>query len=140
MAATNSLSLPTAVRRFSISDSMARHRGLAISPDGARLVTTAEDNFVKVSDVSGIRDRLSVNAPLPLLDRIPAPKPSDAAWVAQDRLVIFLADGAKRFEVSLGVDDLVADAQERLTRSFTVGECATYQIDSCPTLDDIRSR
>ena len=103
-------------------------------------MTTAEDNFVKVSDVSGIRDRLSVNAPLPLLDRIPAPKPSDAAWVAQDRLVIFLADGAKRFEVSLGVDDLVADAQERLTRSFTVGECETDQIDSCPTLDDIRSR
>jgi hypothetical protein len=43
-------------------------------------------------------------------------------------------------EVSLAVDDLVADAQERLTRSFTVGECATYQIDPCPTLDDIRSR
>jgi WD40 repeat protein len=118
----------------------AQHRGLAISPDGARLVTTAEDNFVKVWDVSEIRDRSSVNDPLPLIDRIPAPKPSDAAWVGEDRLIVFLADGARWFEVSLAVDALVADATEHLTRSFTVGECATYQIDPCPTLDDIRSR
>lgn len=113
-------------------------RGLAISPDGRRLVTTGEDNFVKVWDVSNIRDRSSADEPPPLLDRIPAPKPSDAAWVANDRLIVFLADGAKWLEVSLSVEDLVADARARLTRSFTVGECAAYQINPCPTFEEVK--
>jgi WD40 repeat protein len=118
----------------------AQHRGSAISPDGNRLATTAEDNFVKVWDISGIRDRSSVSEPLPLLDRIPAPKPSDAAWLAEDRLAVFLADDARWLEVSLSVDELVAAAQLRLTRAFTIGECATYEINPCPTLGQIKNR
>jgi WD40 repeat protein len=118
----------------------AQHRGIAISPEGNRLATTAEDNFVKVWDVSGIRGRSSVSEPLPLLDRIPAPKPSDAAWLTEDRLVVFLADDAKWLEVSLSIDELVAAAQLRLTRSFSEGECAIYGIKPCPTLEEIRGR
>ncbi|HEX9674904.1 MAG TPA: protein kinase [Anaerolineales bacterium] len=114
-------------------------RGLAISPDGDRLVTTGNDDIVKVWDISKVRERASVDEPLPLLDRIPAPKPSDAAWVAADRLMVFLADGAQWLEVSLSVQDLAAAARGRVTRSFTAAECATYQISPCPTLEEIKS-
>jgi WD40 repeat protein len=113
-------------------------RGLAFSPDGQQLVTTSNDDFVKLWDISGLRDRSDVFGAPPLLDRIPAPSPSDAVWLGVDHLAVFLAEGAKWLEVSLSVEDLVADARARLTRSFTVGECATYQIDPCPTFEEIK--
>ena len=78
-------------------------------------------------------------SPPPLLDRIPAPKPSDAVWLGDNRLAVFLAEG-KWLEVSLSVEDLVADAHARLTRSFTAEECSTYLIDPCPTLEEILER
>lgn len=115
-------------------------RGLSISPGQDRLVTTGEDNLVKVWDLTGIRE-LASGEPPRLLDRIPAEKPSDAAWLADDRLAVFLARDARWLEVSLDVDELVSEAKSRLTRGFTQVECTTYQIEDCPTtLDEIRSR
>ena len=114
-------------------------RGLVLSPDGTRLATAGEDNFVKVWDVSGLGD-LTEGQPPPLLDRIPAPKPSDAVWLDDDLLGLFLAQDARWMVVSLDVDDLVSDARDRLTRGFTPVECATYQIEDCPmTLEAIRA-
>jgi WD40 repeat protein len=114
-------------------------RGHAFSPDGASLVTTAEDNTVAVWDVSNIREP---ETPVPpLVDRIPAPKPSDAIWLDNERLAILLADGARWLEVSLGPEGVVAIARDRLTRGFTPEECAEYGIEDCPmTLEEIRNR
>lgn len=114
----------------------ARLRGLSISPDDGRLVTTGQDNVIQVWDISGIRDRGSLERP-PLLDRLPTPLPSDAVWLAEDRLGVLLSSGARWLEVSLSVDDLVARARDQLTRSFTPNECATYEIDPCPSLEDV---
>lgn len=36
-------------------------------------------------------------------------------------------------------DTLVRTARERLTRTFTPSECSTYNIDPCPTLEEIRA-
>lgn len=127
-----------AVARWNTHD--AQLRGFALSPDGNRLATAAVDDLVKVWDVSGIRAGTPATDLPPLLDRIPAPTPSDVAWLTDDRLVAFLADDARWLELSLAVDDLVSDTTLRLTRSFTESECATYQIDPCPTLDEIRNR
>jgi WD40 repeat protein len=115
-------------------------RGLAFSPDGQRLVTTGNDEFVKIWDVRGIRDRSTVYGSPPLLDRIPAPKSSDAIWLAEDHLIVFLADGPKWLEFSVSVEGVIAEALARLTRSFTPGECSTYLIDPCPTLEEIMER
>lgn len=41
--------------------------------------------------------------------------------------------------LTLDSNELVAIATSRLTRGFTQDECATYGIDPCPTLEDIRS-
>jgi WD40 repeat protein len=115
-------------------------RGFAISPDGARLVTTGQDNLVKVWDISGLVADGSIAGPPPLLDRIPAEFPTDAAWLSSDRLGVFLSEGVQYLNVSLNVDDLIAEATRRLTRSFTVEECAVYQVESCPTLEQVRTR
>ena len=115
-------------------------RGLAVSPNDARLVTTGQDSLVKVWDISGLTAGASLVGPPPLLDRIPAYFPSDASWLSPDRLAVFLATDAGYLVVSLNVDDLVAESARRLTRGFTVGECLTYQIEPCPTLEDLRSR
>ena len=111
-----------------------------MSPEGDRLVTTGQDDLVKVWDMTEILAAGSLVGPPTLLDRIPAPFPSDAAWLGPDRLAVFLPEGVEFLAVSLNVDDLVADSIRRLTRSFTVEECAVYDIDPCPTLDDIRNR
>ncbi len=42
--------------------------------------------------------------------------------------------------VSRDLDQLGDIATAGLTRSFTAEECATYGIDPCPTLEEIRSR
>ncbi len=126
------------VARWQAHDALLR--GFAISSDGARLVTTGQDNLVKVWDISGLVADGSLAGPPPLLDRIPADFPTDAAWLSSDRLAVFLSEGAQYLNVSLSARDLIADAAQRLTRSFSVGECAVYQIDLCPTLEQVRSR
>jgi hypothetical protein len=104
------------------------------------LVTTGQDNLVKVWDISSLAAGGSLEGPPPLLDRIPAQFPTDAAWLSSDRLGVFLSEGVQYLNVSLNADDLIAEATQRLTRSFVLEECAVYQIESCPTLEQIRTR
>ena len=115
-------------------------RGFAISPDGGRLVTTGQDNLVKVWDLSGLAGGGSIAGPPPLLDRIPAAFPTDAAWLSSERLGVFLSSSVQYLNVSLNVEDLIGRATQRLTRSFSIEECAVYQIQDCPTLEQVRAR
>ena len=78
--------------------------------------------------------------PRPRLDRIPAEFPTDAAWLSSEQLAVFLSEGVQYLRISLSGNDLVKEATGRLTRSFTVEECAIYEIDPCPTLEQLRSR
>ncbi|MEE8490139.1 MAG: hypothetical protein V3S60_00735 [Acidimicrobiia bacterium] len=64
-----------------------------MSPEGARLATTGQDDLAKVWDISGLNGGGSLAGPPPLLDRIPAEFPSDAAWLSSERLAVFLAEG-----------------------------------------------
>ena len=126
------------VARWRAHDAMLR--GFAISPDGAQLVTTGQDNLVNVWDISGLVADGFLAGPPPLLHRIPADFPTDAAWLSSDRLAVFLSPDVRYLNVSLNTRDLTTEAAQRLTRSFSVEECAVYQIDLCPTLEQVRSR
>lgn len=52
-----------------------------------------------------------------------------------------LLDGETRrlTELTIDPDQLMASARQRLTRSFTESECSTYEIDPCPTLEELKS-
>jgi hypothetical protein len=102
--------------------------------------STGQDDLVKVWDIRTLSPGGSRAGPPSLLDQISVDLPSDAAWVSPDRLAVFLADAVEYVDVSLSVDGLVAEATQRLTRSFTIGECAPYQIEPCPTLEEIGGR
>ncbi len=40
--------------------------------------------------------------------------------------------------MTLDVETLLETARSRLTRTFTPEECNTYDIDPCPTLEELR--
>lgn len=41
--------------------------------------------------------------------------------------------------MTLDSEMLLRNARQRLTRSFTAQECATYGIDNCRTLEEMRA-
>jgi hypothetical protein len=64
---------------------------------------------------------------------------SDMYWIDNETLVIGTNTGLFG-TVSLDTADFLAETRAGLRRSFTDSECATYLIDPCPTLAEIRSR
>jgi len=63
---------------------------------------------------------------------------SDAHWYDSDTMLIGTSDGFWG-QLSLSEERLLADAGERVTRSFTPAEYSFYRIDPCPTLEEVRS-
>ena len=118
-----------------------RIRGWSVSPSGDHLATSGEAGFVHVWDISPLDQGLPPQSP-----RATFPtnrRASDVAWISEDRIAVFLIDlgaSARWFTALLDTGDLVAEARSRLIRGFTDEECATYRIDPCPTLSEIRNR
>ena len=67
------------------------------------------------------------------------PGVTNLAWLDVDHLLVGTATGSWA-EISLLAKDLITAAKESVTRSFTDDECATYRIDPCPSLEEMRLR
>jgi len=104
-------------------------RGLAMSPDGSQILSTGEDGYIMIWDLESLQ----------LADRIPMPFPSDAMWVDSDTLGVALGANAEWKVVTLRQNELLDQARNALTRSYTDDECRLYGIDPCPTLEDIKT-
>ena len=97
---------------------------LAFSPDGSRLATSAFDNAAKVWDMTTGEEMLSLV--------LPAGAQNVAFNADGTRLVTSTLDGVSRVHV-LPVDELIALAQSRVTRSLTTEECQKYlHMEACP--------
>jgi WD40 repeat protein/DNA-binding SARP family transcriptional activator len=97
---------------------------LAFSPDGSRLATSAFDNAARVWDTTTGEETLSLVLPAGV---------QNVAFNADGaRLVTSALDGVSRVHV-LPIEELIALARSRVTRSLTREECRTYlHVEQCP--------
>lgn len=104
---------------------------VAMSPDGSRFATAASDGVVRVWDAASAQ----------LLHEIPYPEAvNGVAWMDDERLALAPAGGGVEV-VTTDVDELLVMLRARLTRGFTLTECARYGFGAaCPTLVDLGAR
>ncbi|HEU0235241.1 MAG TPA: LuxR C-terminal-related transcriptional regulator [Candidatus Limnocylindrales bacterium] len=104
-------------------------KAVALSPDRSRLATGSSDGSVRVwrTTDGGLTDEI----------RVPGSEVQGVAFRDDDHLVVTPADGTVRI-YTLDVAELTRVARSALTRTFTPVECARFDIDPCPTLEQLR--
>ena len=105
----------------------ARVTGFGFSPDSTRLATTTSEGFVRVWDLQTQEE----------LDRIPVDSPNDVLWIGDGSMMVGTSTGEWR-RLVLGFDEVLAAARNQLHRGLTEGDCRTYRIDPCPSLEELR--
>jgi len=110
------------------------HRGSAVfhlssSPSGEQLASLSSDGVVVWNT-----DDWSVLTSIPLLAA------QGVEFIDETHLLVIPIHPSGAYVLTLDPVDLLLAGRQALTRSFTETECATYGIEPCPTLEDIRSR
>lgn len=107
-------------------------RSMDMTGDGTRLVTAANDGLIRVWDVQ-------TRALLQQFD-FGSEDFAAARFFDDDRLLLVTPmETGIPLVMNLDVDDLLESARTRVTRGFTPEECASYKLDPCPTLEEIRA-
>jgi WD40 repeat protein len=109
---------------ISASPNLGEFTDVAFSPDGATLATSSSDGTVRLWDGRTLEPIMMIGTMAE--GRLAySPDGSRLAHTAEDGVVRVLA---------LGVDELIALAKARLTRSWTEDECRTYlHLNRCPS-------
>jgi DNA-binding SARP family transcriptional activator/WD40 repeat protein/serine/threonine protein kinase len=104
---------------------------VAVDPTGRFVATAGQDSESWVWDIETGEE----------VKRFVIPRsPSglrNVEWVDESTLML----GTRYFSILVTVDPVATIdlARQRITRSFTTEECVTYDIDPCPTLEEMRS-
>lgn len=112
----------------------SRITDLALSPDDRYAATTSNDNMVAVWDL----ETRALAAEIPVLGSIGTAL-SGVAFIDDETLVVAPQAGGPLLRFTLDTQELVDMAFESLNRPFSSDECATYDIDPCPSLEEMKS-
>jgi WD40 repeat protein len=113
----------TEVTSFNFS---GRARGLAFNHDESRLGIGAIESAFVLDIESGL-----------VVQRVNLPGVSDFYWIDDETVIVGTNDGVFG-KLTLSTDDFLAKTRDGLLRTFTDRECATYRIDPCPSLEELR--
>jgi WD40 repeat protein len=112
----------------------ARIDALAVSPDGRLAATIGPDEFVTVWDIE--RQRLVAEIPV-------AGDTGEGlrgvAFLDDETLVVVPEAGRQLLRFTLNPDTLFDLALDSLNRGFRPDECTTFDIDPCPTLEEMKA-
>ena len=111
-----------------IGDDFGNVRGISFSPDETKVALGNTDRLIIFDLVEFTTAQV-----------LEIPEVQAMHWLDNETIVIGTVEGVWG-RVSLDTDEFLADARARLRRSFTETECATYGIDPCPALEEIRNR
>ncbi len=103
-------------------------RALSISPDDAALAA-GDETGIHIVDLNSET----------LTQLVGVPDASDVHWTDHSEILVGTSGGSWA-TVSLDVEVLIDDVANSLMRGFTDQECLTYQIEPCPSIQEIRSR
>ena len=119
----------TGVELLTLSGHQASLQALAFSPDGRFLATGSKDTTVKIWEVATGQELQTLFGAAGEITNV-AFSPPDGAHLA-----VASGDGMARVYV-LPMDDLMALARSRVTRSLTLEECREYlHVELCPASD-----
>ncbi|MEN8235665.1 MAG: protein kinase, partial [Actinomycetota bacterium] len=119
------------VETFELVDTLTRGQGGGILDVAVRenLVATATfDKVVRVQTLDTHELMLEVALDV---------KAENVEFLNDDHLLVVTLDGDP-LVFTMDGDELAEVARQRLTRGFTAEECASFSLDSCPTLEEIR--
>jgi WD40 repeat protein len=110
---------------------------VAFSPDGKHLVSASDDKTAKLWDVLTGKELLTIHAPDALTSVAFSPDcasaPEAPAQRCGSQIAVASRDGTNRIYL-LKIEDLVALAKQRVTRSLTTEECQQYlHVEQCPS-------
>ena len=114
---------------LTLSGHQASLQALAFSPDGRLLATGSKDTTVKIWEVATGRELQTLFGAAGEVTSVAFSRPDGA------HLAVASGDGVVRVYV-LPIEDLMALAQSRVTRSLTPEECQKYlHVEQCPASD-----
>jgi len=123
------LGAATGAETLTLSGHQARLQALAFSPDGKTLATRSKDTTVKIWDVATGREVQTLFGPAGEVTSVAFRPPNGA------HLAVASGDGMVRVYV-LPMEDLMALARSRVTRSLTPEKCRKYlHVEPCPASD-----
>jgi WD40 repeat protein len=64
---------------------------------------------------------------------------ANVEFIDTTHLFVTAGFGNEAIVITLDPDELLLIARDRIVRTFTPEECAQFEIDPCPTLDELKS-
>jgi WD40 repeat protein len=118
-------------RRAAIRAHQGSVLDVAIDPEGTLIASAGGDGFVRMWDLA--------SRSLVTEIEFDVDEMANVEFIDDTHLLVTSGLGSEAIVITLDPLELLAIARERLTRTFTAAECATYVVDPCPTLEEVKS-